>query len=216
MYQIVPAILEYDEAALKQRIEMALSLSAKTIHIDIIDSSFSQKTTVPKPEIFASYTTKAMFEVHLMVVDPLKYVKAYSDAGFGRFIGHVEHMLSVPDFIQNVRGLGKEAFLGIDFNTTVIDMPLNTYITVGLSGVTIMTIHAGLSGQDFQVDALQKVSNVRNLFPNLTIEVDGAMGENTISSAKQAGANLFAVNSALFKSKDPKKAFSSLQLLTHG
>lgn len=211
MFQIIPAILEYDEALIKQRIEEALTFS-KTLHIDIIDSAFSQNQILPPAELFRPYTDDAFLELHMMINNPELSLQNYDRMGFRRFIGHVEHMSDPLHFIQLVKQFGKEVFLGIDFDTPV-EPYLNTETLARLDGFTVMTIRAGQSGQAFIPDAISKVSKIRSVNKTINIETDGGMNEQSVLIAKQAGVNLFACNSYLFQSSDPAGTYSKLQQL---
>lgn len=204
--KIIPAILEYSEDEAKKKIELALSFT-DTLHIDIIDSSFSEKTTLLSPEFLSQFTDKAFFELHMMVQNPEEVIDEYSNTGLKRFIGHIEHMSDEKSFITKAQQIG-EVFLGIDYDTDINQYCNSSYNAI--KGFTVMTIHAGKSGQVFIPDSLEKVQKLRTTFPDTIIEVDGGINNSTYLEAKAAGANQFAMNSYIFGSRNPRETYYNL------
>lgn len=183
---------------------------AKTIHIDVIDGIFASNTTFSDPSPFSKYTKDTIFEVHLMVDDPIKYLEPWADAGFQRFIGQIEKMPDPIEFVAQGQLLGAVG-LAIDGPTSLEslkDLNLND-----LDLLLIMTIKAGLSGQEFMPEHLEKVREIRKIYPYLPIEVDGGINETTILSARDAGANKFVTTSHLLKSENIRECFESLSSL---
>ena len=97
-YKIIPGILEKDWPAIELRIQQVLPF-AKAIHIDLIDGKFAPNTTFLDPSPFKKYTKDIPFELHMMVNEPINYLKAWADAGFQRFIGHIEKMSDQAKFV---------------------------------------------------------------------------------------------------------------------
>jgi len=209
-YNVIPAVLEYDSLAADQRIRTAQELG-DIIHVDVIDQSFGQASFCT-PEFLAQYTPHTGIELHMMVTDPIIHINPYAQVGIKRFIGHVEHMSDPLLFAQQVKQIEKEVFLGIDFDTPIEQYLSNQALMSLLNGFTIMTIHAGSSGQSFEVAMLEKVKKIRAQYPQFHIEVDGGINLDTARAAKEAGANLFCVNSFIFKSGNPKEAFENLSI----
>jgi len=211
MNNVIPALLEYDTLRLKEKIELALQF-ADRIHIDIVDATFGQRSNIIDPVFFSPYTNRAFFELHMMVDNPSSYVKAYAQAGFKRFIGHVEHIHNTVEFIQKAHHANAQAFLGIDVATEA-SQALNFPVEhSGLHGVTVMTVRAGKSGQPFVPSMLDKISEIKRHHPKLIIEVDGGINEQTLPEAKRAGAHEFAATSSIFMTVNPKLHYQ--QLLT--
>lgn len=212
MSNVIPAILEYDRSELARKIQLALSF-ADHIHIDLIDSSFGQPNII-EPDFFKPYTSQAFFELHLMVSNPSQYIKSFAEAGFSSFIGQVEHMDDPQEFISHVLHVKKEPFLGIDSDTS-IEEALNFNVGhSGLSGVMIMTVKAGASGRGFEDSSIEKIKHVKQHFPELVIEVDGHIDEETLHMCQDAGAQIFAANSFIFGSNNPAKQYKLLTTLS--
>ncbi|MDP2649651.1 MAG: hypothetical protein Q8P10_02290 [bacterium] len=202
MLEIIPAILEQDWVEIEKKIELAKSF-VKTIHIDVADGIMVPNTTFLDSAPFAKYTKSLpdiLFEAHFMVSDPIKYLKPFADAGFKRFIGHVEKMPDQEEFVAQGQLLG-EVGLGFDgpTNLDMLKVPLDD-----LDCVFFYTSDkAGFSGPPFNPQRLGKVRKIRSRNSQIPIEVDGGLNEETIVFAKNAGVTRFAVTSALFRRPDP-------------
>lgn len=147
------------------------------------------------------------FELHMMVDEPLQYLKPFANAGFKRFLGHIEKMSDPVEFIAQGQLLG-EVGLAIDGKTpieTIGNIPLED-----LDVVLIMTINAGFSGQSFIPKHLEKVRTLRAKSDTLFLQVDGGINLDTIVTAKEAGVNRFVATSAIFNQPDPHQAYNLL------
>lgn len=183
---------------------------ARTLHIDVLDGQFAPNTTFSDASKFIGYTRGTLFEVHLMVNDPLKYLKDWADAGFQRFIGQIEKMPDPVEFVAQGQLLGAVG-LAIDGPTNLDvlgDINLND-----LDCLLIMTINAGFSGQEFKFEMLEKIREIRKKYPHLSIEVDGGINDKTIIEAKNAGANRFVTTSALYNAGNIIEEFKKLTSL---
>ncbi len=216
MYEIIPSpgTENKDFSEFEKRIE-AVRPFARTIHIDIVDGKFAPNTTFSDPKPFAKYTKDFVFEIHLMVEEPVNHLKAWAEVGFQRFIGQIEQMSDQVEFVAQAQLLG-EVVLAIDGKTPLVNV---TVPYEDLDGILVMTINAGFSGQKFEISHLEKVKQIRSrgittttgdLFP---IEVDGGINDQTILEAHNAGANRFVITSFLYNFPDPKTQFEKLQAL---
>lgn len=207
MFEILPGILEKEWSDIEKKIEMVRPF-AKAIHVDLLDGKFAPNTTFLDPSPFKKYSDEIFFEVHMMVDNPIQYLKPFADAGFKRFLGHVEQMPSQVEFVAQAQILG-EVGLAIDGKTPVdaIQVPFDD-----LDCLLVMTINAGFSGQTFMPQHLEKVKNLRSKITNqfFPIEVDGGINDQTILLAKDAGVNRFVATSFLFALENPKSQFEKL------
>jgi ribulose-phosphate 3-epimerase len=193
----------------------------KTIHIDVIDGKFANNTTFADAASFAKYTKELpsgqrgqevgesglVFEVHLMVEDPIQYIKPFADAGFHRFIGQIEKMPDQEEFVAQAQ-LHGEAVLALDKQTPLEALKVSP---ADLDAVLIMTIQAGFSGQLFEESLLDKVKSLREKNEFLPIEVDGGINDETIQIAAESGANRFVATSFLFSLQTPEEQFKLLE-----
>ncbi len=206
MFEIIPGILEKEWFEIEKKIELVRGF-AKTIHVDIVDGKFSSNTTFLDPKPFAKYASDFLFEVHLMVEEPINYLDSFATAGFKRFIGHIEHMSSQAEFVAKGELLG-EISLALDAGTPLENLKASYE---DLDSILIMSAKAGLSGQVFMPEVLSKVTKIKDLFP-ITVEIDGGINDSTIVQAKNAGAERFITTSFLF-SGNPQINYQKLTSL---
>jgi ribulose-phosphate 3-epimerase len=222
MFEIIPSpgTENKDFSEIEKKIELVKPL-VKTIHIDVIDGKFADNTTFADPEAFKKYTSQLpeseagwatgekglIFEVHLMVEDPIAHLQRWADAGFRRFIGQIEKMSDQEEFVARAQMLG-EVVLAIDKQTPLDAIKVNLE---DLDALLVMTIQAGFSGQKFEEALLDKVKEARARNEYLAIEVDGGINDETIAIAASAGANRFVATSFLFGMDTPETQFKLLQ-----
>jgi ribulose-phosphate 3-epimerase len=208
MHEIIPGILEKEWAAIEQKIERVLPF-AKSIHIDLIDGKYAQNTTFLDPKPFAKYAHAVTLELHMMVDNPIQYLEAFAQAGFKRFLGHVEMMPDQIAFVSKAQTFG-EVGLALNGGTdpAAIRVPYQD-----LDTILVMSIKAGFSGQAYQ-SSQEAVMTYFHQHAHLPIEVDGGINDQTIQVAAQAGASRFVTTSFLF-SGEPKIQFAKLDALLH-
>ena len=227
MFEVIPGILEKEWSEIGRKINLVNGF-AKAIHIDIIDGKFAENTTFIDPTPFAKYTLPSsgqaiLFEVHLMVDNPIQYLRPFAEAGFKRFLGHVERMPDQEEFVAQGQLLG-EVGLAIDGPTdlSAVKVPYED-----LDTMLIMSIKAGQAGQSFVPEYLEKVKILKRVQDDpsaghstvssdrigsgLAIEIDGGINDKTIIQAKNAGATRFVANSFIFNSKDPQVQYQLLE-----
>ena len=209
MNEVIPGILEQEWSEIEKKLELIRPF-AKSVHIDIIDGVFAENKTFLDPEPFKKYEQDFLLELHMMVDDPLQHLKPWAGAGFQRFIGHIEKMPDPVEFVAQGQLVGAVE-LAIDGPTSldVLD-GMNLY---DLDCLLIMDITAGLSGQEFQPEMLEKVRRAKEKNPYLPIEVDGGINDKTIVDACRAGASRFITTSHLFKTENISAKFEELSSL---
>lgn len=203
--ELIPGILEKEWVEIERKIELVRPF-AKSVHIDILDGKFAPNTTFLDPAPFKKYSPELFLELHMMVEEPIQYLKPFADAGFKRFLGHIEKMSDQTEFVAEGQLLG-EVGLAIDGPTSVeaLKVPISD-----LDCLLIMTITAGFSGQQFNPLHLEKVKHFRSQ-TSIPIEVDGGVKDTTIKLAKDAGATRFVATSFFISgSQDPHAAYQRL------
>jgi len=204
MVQVIPGILEKDWEEIERKLEIIKPISRK-VHIDFLDGKFSPEVSFLDPGPFAKYKDDFFMEAHLMVEDPAKYVKPLSDAGFNRFLGHIEKMKDLDEFIAEGQIHG-EVGIAVDIDATIesLKVPYDD-----LDCILLMGVKAGKSGQVFLPQTLEKIKKLvqRTETP---IEIDGGMDQDTIISVKKEGASRFIVTSFIFQNQDPMQAYEKL------
>jgi len=202
-YRIIPGILEKDWAAIEMKIQQVLPF-AKAIHIDLIDGKFALNTTFLDPVPFKKYTYDIPFELHMMVDEPINFLDSWADAGFRRFIGHIEKMSDQVEFVAKAQLLG-EVGLGVDQDSQLdsVEVPFSD-----LDVLLFMTVKAGFSGEEFAEKNLNKIKTAREK-SFIPIEVDGGINDQTILRAKGSGADRFVATSFIFK-ETPQEQYKIL------
>jgi ribulose-phosphate 3-epimerase len=208
MFEILPGILEEDWKEIERKLEIYRPF-AKRIHVDFLDRKFAPNTTFLDPAPFAKYAQDFIFEAHMMLEDPINYLKPFADAGFQRFIGHVEKMPDQVAFVAAGELLG-EVGLGIDADTPLDAIKVSLE---DLDTILIMTVKAGFSGQQFMEQNLDKVKQLVKK-TTIPIEVDGGVNESTIKVGCAAGASRFVATSFLFGAETPEKQYQLLKECT--
>ncbi len=210
MFDILPGILEKDWKEIERKLEIYRPFASR-IHVDFLDGKFAPNTTFLDPAPFAKYSKNFLLEAHMMLDDPINYLEPLANAGFRRFIGHVEKMPDQVAFVAKGESMG-EVGLGIDADTAVeaIKVPLDD-----LDCVLVMTVKAGFSGQSFMEQNLDKVKQLvaKTMIP---IEVDGGVNESTIKVGCVAGARRFVATSFLFGVETPEKQYGLLKDCARG
>lgn len=206
MLEVIPGILEKDWNEIERRIELAKPF-AKTIQIDILDGKLFANTTFLDPKPFKKYSHDIFLELHMMVENPIEYLKPWAEAGFKRFIGHVEGIPDQVEFVAQAQLFG-EVGLAFDGPTTIdaLKVPLED-----LDVLLFMAIESGFSGRPFTIEYLEKTKSIRNQSETIPIEVDGGVNDQTIILAKEIGINRFSATSFIFNSSNPKEQYKKLQ-----
>lgn len=205
MNEIIPGILEQEWNEIEKKLQIVSQFSP-AVHIDLIDGKFVSNTTFLDPAPFLPWAEKLFIELHMMVEEPNLYVDSWGRVGVKRFLGHIEHMGDQQAFLRNAREYG-EGGLALDGRTSLdkIHVPFSQVDTV-----LIMAIDAGFSGQEYKEAYAKKCEEIRLSAPDLHIEVDGGMNQETIAEVRKMGASRFVCTSALFASQDPQEAYVHL------
>ena len=210
---IAPSLLSCDFSQMGQEIKRMELAKADFMHLDVMDGHFVPNITFGAPVIktVRSYTD-VPFDVHLMISEPLKYIDDFADAGADIITFHVESDSDIKETIEKIKSRGVKPGLVIKPNTPA--SAVFPYLS-DLYMVLIMTVEPGFGGQSFMEDMLPKVSEIRNeadkVNPQLLIEVDGGIAENTIAKASKAGVDICVAGTAVFKAEDSTQAIANLK-----
>ncbi len=202
--KIAPSILAADYANFASELKRIEETSAEYVHIDIMDGQFVPNITFGA-DVVASMRkhSKLVFDCHLMVVNPERFVDAFAQAGADIMTIHAESTLHIHGALQKIKTAGMKAGVVINPGTPVSAIePVLSLV----DQVLIMTVNPGFGGQAFIPEMLEKVQKVAKIRDekgyDFDIEVDGGVDNKTIKACYQAGANVFVAGSYLFKASD--------------
>lgn len=213
MFYIAPSLLAADFSDLKNEIKRMEEAGANYLHLDVMDGHFVPNISYGAP-IIASIRkhTQLIFDVHLMISDPLKYVDSFIKAGADIITFHYEAVESPMDVLKAIQAKHIPCGIAISPKTPVdVVLPF-----VGVADmILVMTVEPGFGGQSFMPECLDKVRILRRAALtkgiDLNIEVDGGIGGDNAVHCTEAGANILVAGSSLFKTKKPKTVIQQMR-----
>ncbi|HTN21587.1 MAG TPA: ribulose-phosphate 3-epimerase [Pelobium sp.] len=210
---ISPSILSANFANLEDDIIMLNESEAGLIHVDVMDGQFVPNISFGFPVIAAvkNFATKPL-DVHLMIVNPDRYLKEFKQYGADIITVHYEACTHLHRTIHNIKELGCKAGVALNPHTPV---SLLKDIVADLDLVLIMTVNPGFGGQTFIEHSYQKVRELKAMAsesnPELLIEVDGGVSIHNSLALLKAGANVLVAGNAIFSSTDPMHTIAELR-----
>jgi ribulose-phosphate 3-epimerase len=199
---IAPSILSADFARLGEEVTALERAGADFVHVDVMDGRFVPNMTIGPLVVKALRgVTKLPLDVHLMIVEPERYVADFAEAGADIITVHAEACTHLHRVLQQIRGLGKKA--GVSLNPHTPEDVLR-YVLDLTDLVLVMSVNPGFGGQDFIPAALPKLRAIRSMIAasgrSIYLEVDGGIKPGTARQVIQAGADVLVAGNAVFKS----------------
>jgi ribulose-phosphate 3-epimerase len=206
---VAPSLLAADFSALGKEVEKVST--SDMLHIDIMDGCFVPNISMGSG-IVKSIRDKSnlVFDVHLMIMNPQKYIEEFAKAGADIISFHTEIEGDIGEGVKLIKGLGKKAGLVIKPNTKAADI---FPFAEELYSVTVMTVEPGFGGQEMILEALEKVREIKSKFPHILIEIDGGVNRETAHLCAEAGADILVAGTAVFKAESPEEEIKFLQEL---
>ncbi|MCF4102360.1 ribulose-phosphate 3-epimerase [Gillisia sp. M10.2A] len=210
---IAPSVLAADFANLQRDLEMINSSEADWFHIDIMDGVFVPNISFGMPVLKAiNEHAKKTIDVHLMIVDPDRYIKEFATLGANILTVHYEACPHLHRTLQAIKAEGMKAGVAINPHTNV---ELLKDIIQDIDLVCVMSVNPGFGGQSFIENTYSKVQRLKEMIvthnaPTL-IEIDGGVTDKNASQLINAGADVLVAGSYVFKSEDPLKTIKGLK-----
>ena len=194
---LAPSLLACDFAELREEIRRVEQAGAKLLHLDIMDGHFVPNLSFGLPVVEAvRRSTSLPLDVHLMISEPGRYVKRFRKAGADLLTIHIEVAADPRPILDEIHSL--RALAGISLNPPTPLEALTDYVDF-CDVVLVMSVMPGFGGQEFEVEALEKLRQLRaQAGSRLLLSVDGGVNLETVASCAAAGADLFVTGSALF------------------
>lgn len=213
--KVSPSLLSCDFLNLGDEIKRAQTSGSDMIHFDVMDGAFVNNISFGIPILMAAKKAVTIpLDVHLMINEPIRYVKAFAEAGADIITFHIEACSDVFATINEIKKYGKKVGISVKPSTPVNEV--FKYIEL-VDMVLIMTVEPGFGGQSFIYDTIDKIKFLRKYCDELSqkvdIQVDGGINNDTISNVIEAGANVIVSGSYLFNSKDMAAEISKIKSL---
>lgn len=209
MIKISPSILAADFSDLKSEIKKIEAAGADMVHIDVMDGLFVPNISFGLPVIKAiRRCTNLLFDVHLMIKSPERYINDFKEAGADIITVHAEATDHLHRTLQSIKASGAKTGVALNPGT---DPSAIKYVLSETDMVLVMTVNPGFGGQKFIGEMTKKVAEVRAMAPGLDIEVDGGISSDNIDLVTRAGANVIVAGSAVFNAPCAKDEIENMR-----
>ena len=211
--RLAPSILAADFAGLGEAIAAVTRGGADQIHVDVMDGHFVPNISIGVPVVNSlRKVTSLPLDVHLMIMEPDRYLEAFIDAGANMVSVHVEVLPHLHRTVTQIKKLGAKAGVVLNPSTPVSALE---EIATDVDFVLVMSVNPGFGGQVFIPGSLKKIRSVRSLLDragnNAPIEVDGGIDLTTVAAVVEAGAEWLVAGSAIFGNSDAARAAAAIK-----
>jgi ribulose-phosphate 3-epimerase len=212
-YYIAPSLLSADFGRLAEEVGAVEKAGADLLHVDVMDGRFVPNITIGPPVVAAiKRCAKLPLDVHLMIVEPERYIEAFADAGADVLTVHAEATPHLQRAVARVRELGKKAGVSLNPSTSLSAIE---WVLTDIDMVLLMTVNPGFGGQEYLPSMTGKIELLRSQLVRsgltVDIEVDGGIKTDNVAEVVRAGANVIVSGSGIFKTNDYGKTISAMR-----
>ncbi len=210
---VAPSLLSADFSILREEIQMLNNSEADWLHVDVMDGLFVPNITIGPlvVKFLKKYSTKPL-DVHLMIVQPERYIQQFAEAGADIISVHYEACIHLQRTISEIKSLGIKAGVALNPHTNV---SLLEDVMTDLDMILIMSVNPGFGGQKFIENTYKKLLKLKKLMADMKasplVEVDGGVDLNNISKLIDHGANVFVAGNTVFSSQNPTETIAKLK-----